>query len=53
MFIGFDWVCSEKQDNNYIHMKSKTLTLILALFITFNINAQDSFFVKVPKQYSS
>ena len=52
MFIGFDWVCSEKQDNNYIHMKSKILTLILALFITFNINAQDSLFVKVPKQYS-
>ena len=52
MFIGFDWVCSEKQDNNYIHMKSKILTLILTLFITFNINAQDSLFVKVPKQYS-
>lgn len=33
-------------------MKSKILTLILALFITFNINAQDSLFVKVPKQYS-
>lgn len=33
-------------------MKSKILTLILTLFITFNINAQDSLFVKVPKQYS-